>query len=157
MSKSIFFVILFVTFAFLSVGKIYHDSNKSQETNYDIYNITNQIMPALDNFTCNELYKSNYTKTKIPEYKNKRLNDLICYSAQYVVRVGGTLSGFAIEWGYEHPNYNFNLFMKITIALMIITLIPGLIYLLALLYIIIKWIIGLIRKIFKKNKRSGNE
>ncbi len=144
---SMFFVV-FIMGVFL-VGQSLYLNDQEQSSTRDIYNLTENLEV---NFSCDYLY-SNDNNLTIPNLKIRRLNNIACSGAEFIIDVGLETAKFGVEFGYENPQYDYNfavsLFKLYIFAIIIGALIPLIFPLMAIIYILIEGLILLIKRVTK--------
>ena len=164
-----FGIILFSLFGLMFASQTLY--NEHQETNktFDIYNFTENNL--VWNYTLKEeTIRHNFsemTGLNYGEIQSKRIKNLIHKFVDFYGYSFFEISKWAMEFGYNHPEYDFGFFMNFVkywlFAMIIIAIFPILIPLLALIYLALMginkifkyaklkgWDINLVSKIFKK-------
>lgn len=126
----------------LLIGNSLYKSDKQSNITRDIVNYTS-TMVVIAQHNCT-------TSKSVPI---QRFQNIICSFSNFMIVTGTETIKFGIEFGYEHPEYNYKFYMNLVkwyIYLMILSvLIPMIIPLCAIFYIVA---IG-IKKLFNKWKK----
>jgi len=157
MIKTAIWLCLFIFLAAtLLIGQAMYTSDLQQNTTRDIYNFTSQLVPP--NNTCILMYNQTIT---FPHTSIQRLNNIACATGTYAVVTGLEISKFGVEFGYLHPEYDYNFFLRIfkfwIYALILIAIIPVIIPLCALVYLIGLGIYNLVIKILSCFRRNPED
>jgi len=149
-------VLLFVFFT-LFIGA---SMRENADEDFNIYNITNSINISMG---CDEIFarQANLTNGEfidINEIKSERIKRMTCVFTQAVITLSIDGSLFMIEYGYEHPENDYEsmyIILRMLIWLLIISaLTPLLIPAIALIYLAIVGIIKLVKYIDEYIKQS---
>jgi len=134
LSKIMWICILMMMFASQQLYKYNQEDNKD----FDIYNFTQNNNVLTWNYTLHkETIQSNFSDMTGLDYSNiqsKRINNIIHKTIDWAGYTTFEIMKWAMEFGYNHPQYNFKFFMWLMI---ISVFIPVLVPLIVLFYLII--------------------
>lgn len=134
--RGIIFILFFVfiSASFLIGGTLYESDLDNGELR-DIYNLTEQINP---NFSCS--YLEDNSVQEITSIKIGRLNKIACKLADTTLVIFTEVVKYGVEFGYEHPQYDYEFYFKVVrlwiIALIISFIVPIVVPLMALIYLL---------------------
>lgn len=156
--NNIFIVVFLFLFIVCShIGSILYQDNLEKNNSFNIYNYTNSL--EFKQLNCSS-FKQNLTQNNFPDLKIKRLDNIICSMGDCLLTISSESVKFAIEFGYNHPEYDFKYYINLLKYYLIISLLisffPLIIPSIALIYLIFIPIKKLIHKLQNKFKKNEN-
>ena len=132
-----FGILLFIFFVMLSIGQITQEYHAENNMTVDIYNYTETNLVWNYNVSQEEL---NNTDLNYSQIQTRRISNVINKGVDFFGFVAFEASKWCIEFGYTHPDYDFEYFMYFIkywlFAIIIIAALPVVVPLLALIYLV---------------------
>lgn len=137
-------LLLVFLLATLGVGGALYKSNPER----DIYEVTS-------NFNWNstehmQYYESNLSSYSEDRASRQRFNNVVLVGIEGFAKLTFEIAKFGIEWGFNHPQYDYIFFAKLAIYWMIIVLVCAvfvpLLYVFAMIYLFIGWIYSKVKR-----------
>lgn len=154
--KLMTFTLVIVFLSLMLVGQTLREYNIEENETFNIYNFTeNNLVWDYNYSTTIKLNVSNISNINLNNIQSNRIINIIDKSIDYGGYVIFEISKWGLEFGYTHPQYHFKTIINIMIGLMILSILPALIPIIALFYLIfegIKWLIKKAKLMLNRRK-----